>query len=250
MNNTYFNWSTGKDSALALFYLLQGNEHHITKLVTTVNKDFDRVSMHGLREGLLDLQADSIGLPLQKVYLPATVSMSAYDKEMKKLALGLVEAGYGYAAFGDIFLEDLRQYRESKLAEVGLKTIFPLWKKDTKQLLLEFLALGFKAITVCANAKLLDESFVGRELDESFINELPTDVDPCGENGEFHTFVYDGPIFKHPIEFEIGEKVLRTYAASSEDDGDNCFSTDTSWDTSFWYCDLLPMAIKQKETTF
>jgi uncharacterized protein (TIGR00290 family) len=195
--------------------------------------------MHGLRTSLLDLQASSLGIPLQKVLLQGNVSMTTYDGIMKSLMTDLKSQGYAHAFFGDIFLEDLRAYREEKLAEVGITAIFPLWQQDTKALLQEFLNAGFKAITVCVNAKYLDRSFCGRVLDMDFLNDLPPRVDPCGENGEFHTFVYDGPLFKAPIPFKIGEKVLRSYSPSS--DGDDCFSKDDlAWDNSFWYCDLLP----------
>lgn len=239
MTKAYFNWSTGKDSALALYQILQQQQYNVTQLVTTVNKDFQRVSMHGLREELLDAQVERLQLPLQKIYFPAEVSMSSYDETMRKATKSLVEKGFQHGIFGDIFLENLRSYREEKLKEVGITGIFPLWKKDTKSLLEEFLALGFKAITVCVNAKFLDESFVGRILDQSFINDLPDNVDPCGENGEFHTFVFDGPLFSSPIEFTLGEKVLKTYQASKKDE-DTCASDDSAWDTAFWYCDLLP----------
>ncbi len=239
MKKAYFNWSTGKDSSLALYHILKDKEYNVTQLVTTVNKDYERVSMHGLREALLDAQAERLQLPLQKIYFPAEVSMSSYDETMKKATSSLVDKGFEYGIFGDIFLENLRNYREEKLKEVGITGVFPLWKQDTKALLKELLALGFKAITVCVNAKLLDESFVGRILDESFLNDLPDTVDPCGENGEFHTFVYDGPIFSSPIDFTIGEKVLKTYAASKKDE-DSCATDDSAWDTAFWYCDLIP----------
>ena len=239
MKKAYFNWSTGKDSSLALYHILKDKEYSVTQLVTTVNKDYERVSMHGLREALLDAQAERLQLPLQKIYFPAEVSMSSYDETMKKATSELIEKGYKYGIFGDIFLENLRNYREEKLKEVGITGVFPLWKQDTKSLLKELLSLGFKAITVCVNAKLLDESFVGRILDESFINDLPDTVDPCGENGEFHTFVFDGPIFSSPIDFTIGEKVLKTYTPSKKGE-DSCASDDSAWDTAFWYCDLIP----------
>lgn len=239
MQKAYFNWSTGKDSALALYHILQQNDYNVTQLVTTVNKDYERVSMHGLRETLLDAQVARLQLPVQKIYFPAEVSMSVYDATMKKATQQLVNNGFSVGIFGDIFLEDLRKYREEKLQEVGIKGVFPLWKKDTKALLKEFISLGFKAITVCVNAKLLDESFVGRILDENFINDLPENVDPCGENGEFHTFVFDGPIFSSPIEFTIGEKVLKTYTPS-QNEQDTCATDDSTWDTAFWYIDLLP----------
>ncbi len=243
MHNTYFNWSSGKDSSLALYHILKQKKFQVSKLLTTVNQDYKRVSMHGLREELLDLQANSLGIPLEKVKLPAQVSMSSYNDVMKHQVLQLVEDGYTHCIFGDIFLEDLRKYREDQLKSVGIECVFPLWKKNTKELLLEFIELGFKAITVCVNAKYLDETFCGRLIDKEFLDELPSDVDPCGENGEFHTFVFDGPIFKHPIKFEIGEKVLRGYEPSKDED-DNCFTQkqddNTNWDTSFWYCDLIP----------
>lgn len=239
MKDAYFNWSSGKDSSMALYETLQNKEYNIVTFVTTVNKDYERVSMHGLREELLDAQVKTLGFPLKKIYFPAEVTMSSYDERMKEATKMLTDKGLTYGIFGDIFLEDLRAYREEKLKEVGVTAVFPLWKRDTKKLLLEFISLGFKAITVCVNANLLDESFVGRVLDEDFINALPENVDPCGENGEFHTFVYDGPIFKEPIPFTIGEKVLRKYNRS-EDDDDACGSNTTTWDRAFWYCDLIP----------
>ncbi|APU08912.1 ATP-binding protein [Cellulophaga lytica] len=241
MHKTYFNWSSGKDSALALYKMQQSNAYKVDRLVTSVNSTFNRVSMHGLRLPLLEAQAKAIGLPLQTIMLNADVSMSSYNEVMKTTMQGLITEGYTHAVFGDIFLEDLKKYREDKLKEVGVKGVFPLWKQDTKVLLKELVQLGFKAITVCVNAKLLDESFVGREVDESFFNDLPENVDPCGENGEFHTFVYDGPIFKQPVSFTVGEKVKKGYAPTTNKD-DNCFKKDedTTWDTSFWYCDLLP----------
>lgn len=239
MKKAYFNWSTGKDSSLALYHVLRQNEYKVTQLVTTVNKDYERVSMHGLRESLLDAQVERLQLPLQKIYFPAQVTMSDYNAAMQKATQQLVEQDFRYGIFGDIFLEDLRKYREEKLLEVGITGVFPLWKQDTIALLKEFISLGFKAITVCVNAKYLDESFVGRILDEDFINDLPSTVDPCGENGEFHTFVFDGPIFSSPIDFTIGEKVLKTYTPSKKEE-DSCTSDDSAWDTAFWYCDLIP----------
>ncbi len=241
MHKTYFNWSSGKDSSLALYYILKQKEYDVSKLITTVNEDYERVSMHGLREDLLDEQAKSLGLSLEKIKLPAQVSMDSYNKSMKSAIGQLKIERYTHCIFGDIFLEDLREYRENQLKNVGIQGVFPLWKKNTKELLLEFLDLGFKAITVCVNAKYLDETFCGRVLDRQFLRDLPSNVDPCGENGEFHTFVFDGPIFKYPVNFKIGEKVLRGYEPSKEEN-DDCFieDSDQSWDTSFWYCDLLP----------
>ncbi len=242
MKKTYFNWSSGKDASLALYKLLQNKEYEIGTLLTNINKDFGRVSMHGLQESLLDAQAKSIGLPLEKLYFPKDVTMDLYDEKMKEKITSLKSRGYNYAGFGDIFLEDLKSYRDNKLAEVDVKGVYPIWKQNPKDLIQEILDLGFKAITVCVNPKLLGKEFVGRIIDEQFIKDLPDNVDVCGENGEFHTFVFDGPIFSHPIDFEIGEKTLRSYTLHEEDD-DNCHQSkedQKSYDTSFWYCDLIP----------
>ena len=241
MKKAYFNWSSGKDSALALYKILQNEEYKVEKLITNVNEDYQRVSMHGLHENLLDAQAESIGIPLEKIMFPADVTRDLYNQKMKDKTFELKSLGLNHAVFGDIFLEDLKNYRDSKLKEVGIAGVYPLWKQDTKKLLREFLALGFKTITVCVNAKLLGEEFVGRIIDEDFINELPDNVDVCGENGEFHTFCFAGPIFKKPIEFEIGEKIRRSYTLN-KDNSQNCHQ-DTkeevkNYDTSFWYCDL------------
>ena len=241
MQKTYFNWSSGKDSALALYRIQEQSGYDVDLLVTTTNEDFQRVSMHGLREELLHQQATAIGLPLQTIPFPAEVTMDAYSETMKQAMNGLVEKGNTHGVFGDIFLEDLKRYRDGKLAEVGITGVYPLWKQDTKQLMQEFLALGFKAITVCVNAKLLSQEFVGRVIDQQFIDDLPDNVDVCGENGEFHTFVFDGPIFSKPVEFEIGEKVLRSYTLHENED-DNCHQStkeQKNYDTSFWYCDLI-----------
>ncbi|MEQ6124247.1 diphthine--ammonia ligase [Pseudotenacibaculum sp. MALMAid0570] len=251
MKKAYFNWSSGKDSALALYKMLQDSEYGIDLLVTTVNQDFNRVSMHGLRNELLEQQAKSIGLPLLKIPFAANVTMDDYSKTMKLAMTSLLDQNYKHGMFGDIFLEDLKSYRDSKLAEVGIQGVYPLWKKDTRSLIQEFLGLGFKAITVCVNAKLLGKEFVGRVIDEQFIKDLPENVDVCGENGEFHTFVFDGPIFSKPIDFKIGEKVLRSYTLH-EEDSDNCHQSkeeQKNYDTSFWYCDLLlkELGNKRKE---
>ncbi|QTE23623.1 diphthine--ammonia ligase [Polaribacter cellanae] len=244
MKKTYFNWSSGKDAALALYKMQQNPDYDVSLLVTTVNEDYKRVSMHGLRKELLEKQIVSLELPLQTISFPANVTMDSYSKTMKIAMDSLIEKEYEYAVFGDIFLEDLKEYRDSKLKEVGMKGIYPLWKKDTKEVIAEFLELGFKAITVCVNSKMLGEEFVGRIIDEQFIKDLPENVDVCGENGEFHTFVFDGPNFSKPVDFTIGEKTLRSYTLHSNDD-DNCYQSkdkeeEKNYDTSFWYCDLIP----------
>ena len=242
MKKAFFNWSSGKDSALALCKILEQNEYTIETLLTNVNEDFARISMHGLREELLDKQVASIGIPLEKLYFPAQVTMDLYSERMREKLSSFKSKGMNYSIFGDIFLEDLKNYRDKKLAEVNLEGVYPLWKKDTKEVIHEFIDLGFKAITVCVNAKLLGKEFVGRIIDKDFINDLPDNVDVCGENGEFHTFVFDGPIFKNPVDFEIGEKVLKSYTLNDDDD-QNCHSNTSekvkAYDTSFWYCDLM-----------
>lgn len=240
MKKAYFNWSSGKDSALALYKILQQEEFEVKKLITNINTDYKRVSMHGLREELLDAQAKSIGITLEKIAFSATETMETYNKKMFEKTSKLKREGFQYAIFGDILLEDLRIYRDTKLATVKITGVYPLWKQNTKDLLLEFLDLGFKTITVCTNAKFLGKEFVGRIVDRDFIKDLPKNVDVCGENGEFHTFCFDGPIFKNPIKFEVGKKLLRTLANNSNNN-QNCYSNNAStnsYDTRFWYCDL------------
>lgn len=240
MKKAFINWSSGKDAAFALFKMQQKNDFLVEKLVTTVNSDLERISMHGLRKELLVRQAEEVGLPLHIIPLSGNVSMKTYDGVMKIQTSNLMAEGFEYSIFGDIFLEDLRKYREEQLQEVSLKALFPLWQRDTTTLIQDFLSAGFKAITVCVNAKLLDQTFCGRIVDESFLKDLPKGVDPCGENGEFHTFVFDGPIFHKPVKFLKGEIVQRTYESNKEEEED-CFSDEKErWDSNFWYCDLLP----------
>ena len=240
MNKAYLNWSSGKDSALSLYYIKTQKEYKIEKLLTTINKEMDRVTMHGLRTELLLQQAEKLGLPIQISELNSEISMEMYNHKMKEATDGLISDGFTHSVFGDIFLEDLKQYREDQLKSSGLIPVFPLWNKNTKELISEFIDLGFKAVVVCTNSRFLNDSFCGRIIDQDFVKELPENVDPCGENGEFHTFVFDGPIFNSAVEFEIGEKVKKSYKPSGNDD-DNCFSDDTeSWDTEFCFCDLIP----------
>lgn len=233
-----FNWSSGKDSTLALHYLLEQKTFKEIELFTSINKHFNRVSMHGIRTELVEKQAKSLGLNLNKLELPEMPSMEDYNQLMKEKLEHFTSNGFEYSIFGDIFLEDLRKYREEKLAEVGLKGVFPLWKKDTKELIQEFISLGYKTIVVCVNDSFLDKSFVGRIIDEQFIKDLPSNVDPCGENGEFHTFTFDGPIFKNPVDFEIGEIVYKTYPKPKTDDSEyNC--SENIVDNGFYFCDLV-----------
>lgn len=227
-------WSGGKDSSLTLHKVLQSGEWKIDCLLTTVNEGYGRIAMHGVRESLLEDQAEAIGIPLQKLYLPVMPGMEVYEGRMRETLLDLQESGIYTSVFGDIFLEDLRKYRESQLGQLGLQAAFPIWGKPTKDLLREFIASGFKAVTVCVNARLLGQSFAGREIDETFLNDLPANVDPCGENGEFHTFVYDGPIFRRPVKFQRGEVVYRDYAKADA----RADANSSAPDSAFWYCDL------------
>ncbi|MEJ8802229.1 Dph6-related ATP pyrophosphatase [Pontibacter sp. H249] len=236
-----FNWSGGKDSALCLYHVLKQKQYDVQLLLTSLSSATNRITMHGVRQELLVQQAESIGIPLQQIMLPENTSMAAYNEVMEATMRPLQEQGFTHAIFGDINLEDLRKYREQQLAQVGIKAVFPLWGRPTIELVHGFVDLGFKAVVVSINAKLLDESFVGRILDHSFIQDLPADVDPAGENGEFHTFVFDGPIFREPVKYTLGEKILKTYGVPANTD-DNCFKKEEkpTYDTSFWFCDLLP----------
>ncbi len=228
-----FNWSSGKDSALALYQTLQENRYEVAVLLTSINQEFQRISMHGVSVSLLEKQAESLGIPLIKMELPKEPSMEEYRQMMSKTMTDVQAQGITHSIFGDIFLEDLRKYREDQLKAVGMEAVFPLWKRNTSQLIQEFLALGFKTIVTCVNGSYLDKNFAGRIIDQKFIDDLPENVDPCGENGEFHTFTFDGPIFKKPVQFEIGETVKKTYPkpknSAEEEDGEYIF----------WFSDLI-----------
>lgn len=202
-------FSGGKDSAMALQEIRRRGEYRVAELVTTVTDAYDRVSMHGVRRALLRRQAESLGLPLVEVTVPPESSNAVYEREMGKAFSRIRDKGIRQVAFGDIFLEDLRDYRERQLAASGLTCLFPIWKRPTRSLAQTFIDEGFRAVTVCVYSKVLDESFAGRHFDAAFLNDLPDSVDPCGENGEFHTFVFDGPIFSRPIEFTGGTVVER-----------------------------------------
>ena len=214
-------WSGGKDSALTLYELLKKQEYEIAALLTTVTEGYDRISMHGVQRILLEEQAESIGLPLEIIYITQNSSNEEYEARMKEKLMHYKSRGVESVAFGDIFLEDLRSYREENLSKVGMKGVFPLWKRDTAELARTFIELGFRAIVTCVDSDVLDGSFAGRVLDNQFLSDLPSEVDPCGENGEFHSFVYDGPIFRERIGYRKGEVILR--------------------DNRFYYCDLIPV---------
>jgi uncharacterized protein (TIGR00290 family) len=220
LETVLLSWSGGKDSAIALYELLQAQTYKVGALLTTVTQSYDRISMHGVRRILLERQATSLGFPLEIVLISNNSSNEEYELKMAEVLTKYKEVGVTKVVFGDIFLEDLRKYREEKLATLGMEAIFPIWKRDTKELSYSLTALGFKAITTCVDTENLDKKFVGRVIDHNFLSELPISVDSCGENGEYHSFVYEGPIFKKRIEFKIGEKVLR--------------------EERFYYCDLIP----------
>jgi len=213
-------WSGGKDSALALHELRMAGKYAVAALLTTVTEEYDRVSMHGVRRPLLERQAVSLGLPLTQVPIPRNCSNDEYASRMASACAELRGMGLHTAASGDIFLEDVRRYREGQLAEAGMRGVFPLWGRDSAQLAHTFVAAGFEAVTVCIDAQALSKDWAGRAYDAAFLADLPPGVDPCGENGEFHTFVYDGPIFTERIAWVRGDVVLR--------------------DDRFFSCDLLP----------
>lgn len=211
MTKAIMNWSGGKDSALALWRMLQTGAYQIETLLTSFNEANQRVSMHSVREELIDAQARQLGMGQTKLFLPEDSSMDSYRQRMADTLQPLVDGGVTHAVFGDIFLEDLRQWRETQLAQQSLTGVFPLWKADSLALLDQFWAAGFATIVVSVNSNHLDESFCGRVLDRQFVADLPPSVDPCGENGEFHTFVYRAPYFNEDILVRIGETVTRTY---------------------------------------
>ncbi|HEY2868593.1 MAG TPA: hypothetical protein VGJ11_03740 [Gaiellales bacterium] len=201
-------WSGGKDSALALWALREQGPAP-TALLTTVTADYDRVSMHGVRRSLLRMQAAATGLPLVEVEIPAACTNEEYEQRMRAALAAPELAAVEEMAFGDLFLEDIRAYRESRLAAAGRRARFPLWGSDTYELAQRFVAAGFRAILVCVDPRALDPAFAGRDYDERLLADLPAGVDPCGENGEFHTFVTAGPVLAAPVAYQRGEVVER-----------------------------------------
>jgi uncharacterized protein (TIGR00290 family) len=212
-------WSGGKDSALALYELERAGECEIAALLTTVTDATGRIGMHAVRRELVARQADSLRLPLRELMVPPFPANDVYEAAMRGVLEEFAASGVRRVAFGDLFLEDIRTYREGMLAGLGLQGLYPVWGRDTSMLVREFLEVGFRAVLVCVDVEVLDASFAGRELDRALLAELPAGVDPCGENGEFHTFVFDGPGFRSPIAFERG---------------------DVRRESSFAFCDLVP----------
>lgn len=223
-------WSGGKDSAMALYELRKNQHYEIVSLLTTISREYERISHHGVHTELLERQAAAVGVPLRKVYLPSTDAGSCtneeYEAAMKTVMMEYADAGIRTVAFGDIFLEDLREYRETKLSTVGMKALFPIWKRDTAELVQTFIDLGFRAYLSCVDAQKLGKALAGRVVNECLVRDLPQGVDPCGENGEFHSYVYDGPIFDRVVGVTVGEVVRRD---------------------SRYFADLLPAACPQVE---
>lgn len=199
-----FNWSGGKDSALALYKALQSDEYEIISLLTTVSRDSSCSSMHLIPTEFLQMQADSIGIPLYQVLLPSK-DLEGYEREMIKAVQHFKSQGVTHFIFGDIFLHDVKAYREKQLHPYGIEIVEPLWNKSSEEVIADFLASGIKTKIVITQANKLNEAYIGKELNAEFVKSLPEDVDPCGENGEYHTFVYDGPIFSKAVEFSLSE---------------------------------------------
>ena len=212
-------WSGGKDSCLALREIQKTPGLHVEALLTTVTRDFDRISMHGVRRVLLEQQAASLGLPLHQILISKGATNEEYESKMGEALSAYRDRGIDRIAFGDLFLADIRAYRQRLLAKHDMVGLYPIWGRNTSELIREFIAAGFKTALVCVDPAQLDPSFVGRVIDDEFLAQLPPGVDPCGENGEFHTFVFDGPIFRNPVKFSFGEIVCRD---------------------SYWFCDLVP----------
>jgi uncharacterized protein (TIGR00290 family) len=202
-------WSTGKDSAYALHQIRQANDVEIVALMTTVASAFGRVSMHGVQETLLDRQAEALRLPCWKIVIPSPCPNDVYEREMASVLEQARKSGVSHVVFGDLFLEDLRAYRERRLAEIGMVGLFPIWRTDTAALAEEMIGAGIRATITCVDPRKLDRSFAGRAFDASLLDSLPPTVDPCGENGEFHSFAWAGPMFAAPIPVTVGEVVER-----------------------------------------
>lgn len=224
-------WSGGKDASYALYHLLKSNEYEVVGLLTTINGNLKRVSMHGVHEDMIKLQAEKLNLPLHIVYV-YEANNEEYEKAMENYLLKLKTQNINTIAFGDIFLEDLKAYREKKMSSIGMRAIFPLWKRNTKELIHEMIELNFKTITCCIQSSLSEHDFLGKIINEEFIAKLPSGIDPCGENGEFHTFCFSGPIYPQTILIQTAEKVHKTYSFVNEK-GENC-------ESGFWYIEIQP----------
>ncbi|MBI1837686.1 MAG: diphthine--ammonia ligase [Flavobacteriia bacterium] len=230
-----FSWSGGKDSSYCLYKVLNDPTYEVVYLLTTLNTEFKRISMHGVKEELLDAQSQSIGVPQLKVWVGQGTN-EEYELQMSEMLLKAKSEGIETVLFGDIFLEDLRKYREENMAKVGMKAEFPIWKTDTSFLIQDFIEKGFETVTCCINDAYFDEKWVGKKIDSNFIKELPSHVDPCGENGEYHTYCFAGPIFKKPIKIEIKEKVYKPLELKVS--SSICSSQSEYQTKGFWFCEL------------
>ncbi|SRR6266404_2407084 len=219
LKEVVMSWSGGKDSCLALYEIQKAREYTVSALLTTVTRDYDRISMHGVRRLLLERQAAALGLRLHEVFITKDATNDEYELKMAEAFSLYREKGIDSVVFGDLFLEDIRTYRDQFLARHDMHGIYPVWMRHTTEFINEFIGLGFKAVITCISSEVLDQSFAGMMIDENFLAALPPSIDPCGENGEFHTYVFDGPNFAEPVKFSVGEKVLRG---------------------KFWFCDLIP----------
>lgn len=209
MKRCALSWSSGKDSAWSLHLLRQDPAIDVVALITTINEQFDRVAMHAVRRELLELQAAAVGLPLWTVPLPWPCSNEQYEARMRDLCARALREGVEAIAFGDLYLADIRAYRENQLKPTGLEPLFPVWHLPTRELAHCMIQSGLRAKITCIDPKLLPREFAGRDFDISFLADLPPNIDPCGENGEFHSFVYDGPFFRAPLPIQVGEVVER-----------------------------------------
>jgi uncharacterized protein (TIGR00290 family) len=207
MKRTLLSWSSGKDSAWTLHLLRQQNEYEIVGLLTTFNQAANRVAMHAVRRSLVEAQAKVSGVPLWDVDLPWPCSNADYNRIMSETCKAAVGAGIEYIAFGDLFLTDIRAYREKQLEDSGLQPIFPVWGIPTRELAHSMIKSGVRAKLTCIDSMVLAPEFVGREFNEQLLSDLPPEIDPCGENGEFHSFVYAGPMFQNDLSVEVGEIV-------------------------------------------
>lgn len=228
MKKAFMNWSGGKDSALALYHILKNKSFSVDYLLTNVSAEHNRISMHGVSFELLQLQAEALQIPLETLKIIKDASMESYNSLVTDKMNFFINKNMTHSIFGDIFLEDLKAYRETQLKKVGIQAHFPLWNRPTSKIIQEFFDLGFKAKVVAINAKLMDKSFAGRELNQSFIDDLPKGIDVCGENGEFHSFVYDGPIFHTPLLIQVDKVVKKDYKSDET----------KIWDSSFWFAEL------------
>ncbi|MED1864664.1 diphthine--ammonia ligase [Fictibacillus nanhaiensis] len=220
-------FSGGKDSILALYRLQQSEEWEVDSLLTTLTEGYERTTMHGVRNELLEMQAQSIGLPLRIVWIPKDCSNEIYQQRMKKAVDDIKADGIQYIMFGDIFLEDVKKYREKMLEGTGITPVFPIWGESSEHIIDEFLHKGFKTVICCSDTLKIDHSFTGRVIDEKFKMDYPKKHDICGENGEFHTFVFDGPNFSFPITYTLGNTRIVKDMISNED--------------RFYYVDILPI---------